>query len=400
MITSDISIQNKKTARILLFLGVIFFASNLRAPLTSVGPVIGEISEDLGLSNVAAGLVTTIPLLAFGFLSALVPRVSQKKGMERVLLLSLFVLIFGLFVRSWGSIATLFLGAAFVGVAITVGNVLMPAFIKEQYPQKMGLITGIYMVVMNLVAALAAGFSIPLGEITGLQWQGSIGIWIVIAILSVFIWWPQVSSAKTSNEDSQQAPPLPSGKMYKSGLAWAVTIFMGLQSLLFYSLAAWLPKAVQGWGMSSYDSGWVLSVIQLAQLPVTLIGAVLASKMKDQKVLVILTGILFFIGLGGILIWETKFIFLCSIFIGIAGGMAFSLATLFLVLRTENTAQAAQLSGMAQGIGYLIAGTGPAIFGHLFDLTNSWTASFLFLIVMAAALMISGLIAGRNQFVH
>src|SRR5699024_8762361 len=242
---------------IILFLGDVFFASNLRATLTSVCPVIGEICEYLGLSNVAAGLVTTIPLLAFGFLSALVPRVSQKKGMEKILMFSLFVLIFGLFVRSWGSIVTLFLGAAFVGSAITVGNVLMPAFIKEQYPQKMGFITGIYMVVMNLVAALAAGFSIPLGEITGLQWRGSIGIWIVIAVLSVFFWWPQVSS-QSSKKDIQKDLPVPSGKMYKSGLAWAVTLFMGLQSLLFYSLAAWLPKVVQGWGMSSYDSGWVL----------------------------------------------------------------------------------------------------------------------------------------------
>ena len=400
MNTPHTSIQNNKTARILLFLGVVFFASNLRAPLTSVGPVIGEISEDLGLSNVAAGLVTTIPLLAFGFLSALVPRVSQKKGMEKILMFSLFVLIFGLFVRSWGSIVTLFLGAAFVGAAITVGNVLMPAFIKERYPQQMGFITGIYMVVMNLVAALAAGFSIPLGEITGLQWRGSIGIWIVIAILSVFFWWPQVSSSQLSEQDIEKNLPTPMGKMYKSGLAWAVTLFMGLQSLLFYSLAAWLPKVVQGWGMSSYDSGWVLSVIQLAQLPVTLIGAMLASKMKDQKLLVILTGILFFVGLGGILAGQTTFIFLCSIIIGIASGMAFSLATLFLVLRTENTAQAARLSGMAQGIGYLLAGTGPAIFGHLFDMTNSWTASFLFLIVMAAALLISGLIAGKNHLIR
>ncbi len=148
----------------LAILGVIFFAANLRAPLTSVGPVIGEISLSLSLSKTAAGMLTTIPLLAFGLLSSFIPRISQRFGMELVLLLSLVLLGVGLSVRSLGSITTLFIGAALVGTAITFGNVLMPAFIKTRFPKRIGVMMGVYSVGMNLTAALAAGLSIGIGK--------------------------------------------------------------------------------------------------------------------------------------------------------------------------------------------------------------------------------------------
>ncbi|HLQ99010.1 MAG TPA: MFS transporter [Sphingobacterium sp.] len=390
--------RKTRLKRIFLLLGVIFIASNLRAPLTSVGPVVSDITEALSLSNTAAGLITTIPLLAFGFLSGLVPRVSQKHGMETVLMFSLFLLMVGLIVRSLGNVSTLFIGAALVGTAITVGNVLMPAFIKNHFPSRIGVVTGVYSVVMNLIAALAAGFSIRLGEVTQLGWKGSIGIWIILTCITTLIWLPQLyqkpkSQNKTHDEKIEKSPT----RLYSSRLAWAVTLFMGLQSLLFYCLAAWLPKAVQSWGMSPYESGWILSIVQLAQLPTTFLGAVIASRMKDQKSLSIWIGVLFLIGISGIIIWRTEYIIICCILIGISGGLAFSLAMLFFALRTQNATQAAHLSGMAQGIGYLIAGAGPPLFGGLYDMTHSWTISFIFLLIMSGILMVVGIIAGKNQ---
>ncbi|MGL4581938.1 MAG: MFS transporter, partial [Flavobacterium sp.] len=134
--------ETSKMKKILMLLGIIFIASNLRAPLTSVGPVISEISKSLALSNTTAGLVTTIPLLAFGFLSSMVPKISRRYGMEIVLLISLIVLSIGLVIRPYGSLVTLFLGAALVGIAITVGNVLMPAYIKNNYQKNVGTMMG------------------------------------------------------------------------------------------------------------------------------------------------------------------------------------------------------------------------------------------------------------------
>lgn len=397
-------LSTTKTRNTLAILGVIFFAANLRAPLTSVGPVIGEISLSLSLSKTAAGMLTTIPLVAFGLLSSFIPRFSQRFGMELVLLLSLILLGIGLGVRSLGSITTLFVGAALVGTAITFGNVLMPAFIKTKFPKRIGVMMGIYSVGMNLTAALAAGLSIGIGKWTNLGWKASIGIWVVLTIVGIIIWLPQLLSARrkkkaTAKETLVDSKPIIKVNLLKSRLAWAVTIYMGLQSLMYYCFTAWLPKVAQDWGMSIEASGWVLAYVQFAQLPTTFVGSILAARMRDQRFLSALTGVLFIFGITGILIFKTKYILLWCILLGVASGLAFSLSMLFFVLRTQNTLQAAKLSGMAQSFGYLIAATGPAIFGGIFDLTSSWTLSFVFLMLMSVVLLVAGVIAGKDSWV-
>ncbi|MEC4117710.1 MULTISPECIES: CynX/NimT family MFS transporter [Myroides] len=388
-----------KMKKILMFLGVIFIASNLRAPLTSVGPVVAEISKALSLSNTAAGLITTIPLMAFALLSGVVPKVSRKYGMELVLLGSIILLTIGLIIRPLGSIVSLFLGAALVGTAITVGNVLMPAFIKNNFSNKVGTMMGVYSVAMNLTAALAAGFSISLGRITNFGWKGSIGIWLVLSLVTIVVWIPQLK--KKQEETVKGDFPIEENtvNLYKSGLAWAVTVFMGVQSLLFYCLAAWLPKVAQTWGMSIEDSGWILSYVQFAQLPMTFAGAIIASKMNNQKLLSLIVGLLFIVGIGGILIFKTEYIVLWCVLIGAGSGLAFSLSMLFFVLRTRSTVQSAELSGMAQAFGYLIAACGPPLFGAFYDFSGSWTSSFIFLLVMSVTLLISGIIAGKDTWV-
>lgn len=388
-----------KMKKILMFLGVIFIASNLRAPLTSVGPVVAEISKALSLSNTAAGLITTIPLMAFALLSGVVPKVSRKYGMELVLLGSIILLTIGLIIRPLGSIVSLFLGAALVGTAITVGNVLMPAFIKNNFSNKVGTMMGVYSVAMNLTAALAAGFSISLGRITNFGWKGSIGIWLVLSLVTIVVWIPQLE--KKQEETVKGDFPIEENtvNLYKSGLAWAVTVFMGVQSLLFYCLAAWLPKVAQTWGMSVEDSGWILSYVQFAQLPMTFAGAIIASKMNNQKLLSLIVGLLFIVGIGGILIFKTEYIVLWCVLIGAGSGLAFSLSMLFFVLRTRSTVQSAELSGMAQAFGYLIAACGPPLFGAFYDFSGSWTSSFIFLLVMSVTLLISGIIAGKDTWV-
>lgn len=391
--------DRSKAATILILLGIVFFAANLRAPLTSVGPVIAEISLDLSLSNTAASLLTTIPLLAFALLSSFIPRISQRFGMELVLLFSLLLLAFGLGIRSFGSISTLFIGAAFIGTAITFGNVLMPAFIKIKFPDKIGTIMGVYSVGMNLTAALAAGFSIGIGKWTGLGWKASIGIWILLAVIGIIVWLPQIKNTKQeSNQTNKEVPGITSS-LFKSRIAWAVTLFMGLQSLLFYCLSTWLPKAAQDWGMTIEASGWIISYIQFAQLPTNFIAAIIAVRMRDQRFLSGLTGVLFFIGVAGLAVFKTQYILLWCILLGIASGLAFALSMLFFVLRTRSVLQAAKLSGMAQSFGYLIAAAGPPIFGALFDYSNSWTLSFIFLLIASLILFIAGIIAGKNTWV-
>ena len=389
--------QKSKVKMVLMALGVLFIASNLRAPLTSVGPVIAELSTTLGLSNVWAGMVTTIPLIAFATLSGFAPKVSRKYGMELVLLAALIILALGLGVRQWGTISTLFIGAALVGIAITMGNVLMPAYIKNSFPKQVGLMMGLYSVAMNLTAALAAGFSIQLGNWTGMGWRGSIGIWFFLALFTLVIWLPQVKRKKFETQGGHTSNQEPKVNLYRSKLAWAVTLFMGLQSFLFYCVAAWFPKVMQSWGMTPEDSGWVLSYVQFAQLPISFVGAIIASKMNNQKFLAVLSGLLFGIGIIGIIVFKTEYIILWSICIGTASGLAFSLSMLFFVLRSHHSTQAAELSGMAQAFGYLIAACGPPLFGAIYDSTGNWMAALWMLVGISIILLIAGFVAGRDE---
>lgn len=379
--------------------GIILVASTLRAPITSVGPVITEITEQLRLSHVLVGLVTAIPLISFAVLSVFAPKVARKIGLEKLLLYSMLVLALGSFTRSVGNVFLLFIGAGLIGAAITIGNVLMPAFIKKKFPGNVGLITGIYLVSMNLSSALAAGFSIAIGQGTGLGWKASIGVWGLLALLAFFMWLPQVQ-AKNSPSQAGPKPEEKSRSTWRSPLAWYVSIFMGLQSLLFYSLAAWLPTVLQSWGMSYERSGWMLSYIQMAQLPIMLIGPILAGKMKDQSPLVWFTFILLVVGMGGVMWGKTSYIIISVIFLGIALGLAYTLATMFFVLRTRNIFEAADLSGMAQSVGYWVAAGGPPAFGALYEFTGTWYASLSLLVVAIVLLFITGLSSAKNRYVH
>lgn len=378
--------------------GIVLMAMNLRAPITSVGPVLSEISGSLGLSGVEAGLLTTIPVLAFGILSGLVSRLARRFRMEAMLLASMVLLTVGLLIRPAGTVPLLFAGTALIGSAITVGNVLMPAFIKLNYPGSIGLMTGVYGGSMNLFAALASGFSISLGRISGVGWKGSIGIWALLAALAFVIWLPTVLSRqhrKIIFRQHEKRRPL----WRSSRLAWQITAFMGLQSVLFYSIIAWLPEILRDWGMDPGRAGWILSYIQLSQLPVVFGGPVLAAKMKNQQPLIWIMGIFLIAGLSGILWGKTLFIVPSAILVGVALGLGFSLAMIFFSLRSRNPEEASALSGMAQSFGYLFAASGPLVFGMLHDLSGGWTWSLIFLVIMSLALLASGLGSARDRFV-
>src|SRR5690606_6733514 len=360
--------KSKNITRLLVVLaGIVLVASTLRAPITSVGPVITEITDQLVLSHVLVGLVTAIPLISFAVLSVFVPKAARKIGLERLLLYSMLVLALGSYARSYGNVPLLFLGAGMIGAAITIGNVLMPAFIKKKFPEKVGLITGIYLVSMNLTSALAAGFSINIGQATGMGWKTSIGVWGLLALIAFFVWLPQVGE-KVQHVQPGTAYGTKKGAAWRSSLAWNVSVFMGLQSFLFYSFAAWLPTVLLSWGMSYERSGWMLSYIQMAQLPIMLIGPILAGKMKDQSPLVWFTFVLLLLGIGGVIFGKTDYIIISVILLGISLGLAFTLATMFFVLRTKNILEAADLSGMAQSVGYWLAACGPPAFGALYEI--------------------------------
>jgi CP family cyanate transporter-like MFS transporter len=382
------------TRYLLLFLGIILIAVNLRGAVTGVGPLVGDIRSSTHLSSALTGMLTSLPLVAFGILSPLVPRLSARFGMEFTLFVSLIVLTLGIFIRSIPFVTTLFLGTILIGMGIAIGNVLLPSLIKRDFPDRVGFMTGMYSFVMSIFASLASGLSVPLAHGMGLGWNGALLCWAVLSVLACIVWIPQLRQ--------RNVPLIRRSKesLWRSGLAWQVTLFMGLQSVLFYIGVAWLPEVLTDKGMSVEAAGWMLSLMVLFTVPSTFVVAILAGQKPSQRWIVIVCAILSLIGYGGLLIFGATLALLWMIFIGISSGSSLGLALILFNLRTNNAQQAAELSGMAQCIGYLLAAIGPILFGYLHDVTHSWQMPLITLLVATVLLLVVGLGAGRDAKVH
>ncbi|MCQ6558798.1 CynX/NimT family MFS transporter [Paenibacillus mendelii] len=388
--------------RVLLVLGLIFIALNLRAPLTAVGPLIGSIRDSVNISNTLAGTITTFPLLAFALLSPFTPLLARRFGTERVVLVALCILAGGIILRSVSGAGTLFGGTILLGLAIAVCNVLLPSLVKREFPHRVGLMTGVYSVSMNMCGAIASGISVPIAVNLGLGWRGALGCWAVLVLLSILVWLPQL---RPGTDKHKAAEPVRvqrssgSSSMWRSGLAWQVTLFMGLQSTIFYIVITWFPQILVDRGMSSDSAGWMVSLMQFALLPITFIIPILAGRMESQRILVMITVVLYLVGIGGFFFGGNGFVPLWSIILGVAIGSSFSLAMMFFSLRTRDAHDAAKLSGMAQSIGYLLAAAGPTLFGMLHDQTGSWNMPFLLLAAASLLILGCGLSAAQNRAV-
>ncbi|WP_332647631.1 CynX/NimT family MFS transporter [Lysinibacillus sp. 54212] len=383
---------------ILFVVAIILVAMTLRTPLTVVGPITSFIRDGLGISNVLAGFLTTIPLLAFAIVSPFAPRVASRFGMEWTLFYSVILLTFGIILRSLGTTSLLLVGTVLIGVAISFGNVLIPSFFKMKYPLHIGLLTGIYTVAMNLSSGLGAGVSYPIANTT-VGWQGALAIALVVTIAATLFWIPQLRGEKVqlSSGTSKGAGW---STLIRSPLAWAVMFAMGLQSFIFYTTAAWIPEIYISQGIDAANAGWLFSVMQFAQIPMTFITPIIAAKLTTQRPLVLVFSTFYLIGFTGVLMEWTDYAVVWMIFLGLAGGSSFGLAMMLFTLRTRTAYEAAELSGFAQSIGYLLAAVGPTCFGFIKDVTGSWFVPNTIFIAIAIALLISGYIAGNNKTIH
>ncbi|AIF42944.1 MFS transporter [Virgibacillus sp. SK37] len=388
--------NNTTKASWLLLIGVLLVGTNLRVPITSVGALITFIRDDLGISNSVAGLITTLPLLAFAILSPFAPKIANRIGMEWTIALSLAVLITGIIIRSITGITFLFIGTLFIGLAIAIGNVLIPAIIKMSFPLKIGIMTGIYAVFMNIFGALGSGLSVPISSIGNMGWQGALGIWGFLAVISLLIWLPQL---RKKREPEAGVATEPKTNLWRSPLAWGVTLFMGGQSLAFYTLITWMPDMLNSIGYNPGTAGWMVFLLQAALIPTTFVVPVIAERLKNQIGLAVGTAVLFMIGFCGLLLGSVMLVPLSAILLGIAGGSGFSLSMMFFTIRTKDGKEAAELSGMAQSFGYLLAAVGPVLAGTLHDISHGWTMPILFLLLISVMILIAGIVSGKEGMV-
>ena len=383
---------------VLLVVGIVLLAVNLRPALTGLTPLIGQIRADTGISYGVAGLLTALPLLAMGLLSPIASLLAHRFGMERVLLASMLVLAAGILLRSAGAVTALFLGTAVLGAAIAIGNVLLPGLVKREFPERVGLMTSTYSTALAVSAAIAAGASFPLADQVGIGWRASLGSWALLALVAAVAWLPQMRSARPTNASPADSQGV--NGPWRSALAWQVTLFMGLQSLGYYVVLTWLPEILQEQaGISASLAGWMLALAQAVGIASIFLAPVLAGMRPSQHGVVVVAVALTGAGALGLLIAAETATALWVVLLGLGQGACFSLALTFFALRAPDSGHAAALSGMAQTVGYLLAAVGPFLFGLLRDTTHAWTVPLALLFAVAACLLLTGLGAARDAHV-
>ena len=383
--------MTKQINKVIILLGIILLGMILRTPITSVGAIIGPLKNLLEINNTVAGLITTIPLIAFAIFSPFVAKISNKIGLEKTLYLAAIVTSIGLLLRFYINTSVFFVTTFIIGVGITVGNVLLPGLAKKYFPENLGVMTGFYAVVMNVSASVAAGISYPIlssnvgGEkfSTGL----AVNIWLIVSVLNIVIY-----AIITKNSKSERIEDKKTGVTgyLKSLKMWSVMLSMGLQSALFYCSVSWFAEIMISKGFTPSEAGLLLSISQFAQFPSTFLVPVLAEKIKNKLIIPIFIAMGYVASLIGMIYIQGNFA-LMTIYIvlfALAGGGSFSYVMYLFSAKSKNEEEAADISGLAQAGGYWLAAIFPPLLGYIRDILN-WDVAIYILIATASLLFIT-----------
>ncbi|GAA1578318.1 MFS transporter [Actinomadura kijaniata] len=386
---------------------IVLVALNLRPAITAVGPLLTEIRGDFGLSGTAAGALTTLPLVCFGAYGLLAPFLRRPPRSETLLVTGMTLLVAALLLRLLDAPAALFAGSLVAGVAISIGNIAMPAIIKRDHPAAIPAVTALYSVAVTVGAAASSGFAVPVEKLLDGTWRLPLALLAVPAALAALAWLPALLRARRGDRrpgmDRSTTVARPGSEVrravWTSKLAWQVTAFMGTQSLLAYVVIGWLPTIAQDRGLDEASAGYVLALSSLMQAVGSLAVPVVARRFADQRPLVAAVVALSVVGFVGIGWAPVATVWGWAVVLGLAQGAGFAAALAFLGMRAHDAQIAAQLSGMAQGVGYVIAALGPLAIGALHDATHGWTVPLAVTTAIAVWLLLPGLAVGRDRAV-
>lgn len=383
--------MTKKSSSILIILGVIFLSLILRTPITSVGAILGPLKSILDINNTVAGFITTIPLIAFAIFSPMVAKISNKAGLEKTLLLAAIIISTGLVLRFHINTYVFFITTFIIGVGITIGNVLLPGLVKKYYPEKIGLMTGFYAVVMNVGAAIAAGISYPIlsSSIGGEKLSTALAVngWIIIAVINIIIC---TRISKNSNVSEVKDNHEKVHGYFKYTKMWTIMLSMGLQSALFYCSVSWFAEIMISKDFSPETAGLLLSISQFAQFPSTFIVPIIADKLNNKIIIPVVITVGYLISLVGMLYTSGNFVLMLTFIIifALAGGGSFSYVMYLFSVKSRNENEAADISGLAQSGGYLLAAIFPPLLGYIRDISD-WNKALYVLILTATVLLIT-----------
>ncbi len=412
-----------------LVLALALVALNLRPAIASVPPVLPDIQRDLRLSGAAAGALTALPVVCLGLFAPVAARLAGRFGVDRVVAWALVVLGAGTLARAVGGAAGLFAATFLAGIGLAVGGALLPGIVKAHFAaDRAATVTGLYTTGLAGGALLAAALTVPLRNLLGGSWAPALAVWALPAVAALAVWRQVAATAgigppagpeplgsrsvggagsrsvggagsRSASPAAEASPPARGGLPWRSGLAWRVTLYTGLQSLLFYASLTWLSPLFQARGWSAERAGALLAVFSLTQLVATLGLPVLADRTGDRRPWIALAVSACTAGLLALAVAPLAAPWLVAAVIGFGTGGQFAMALTLLVDAAADPAASRRLSGMAFLVGYLLAAAGPAAVGGLYDATGGFTAAFLALTAIGVVTLALGVSIRRGAVV-
>jgi CP family cyanate transporter-like MFS transporter len=381
---------------VLLGLAIVLIALNLRPAITSIGPMLDEMRASLGASATWAGVLTMLPGLCFAGAGLTAPLLARRFGIGTGLAAALSVMTAGLLLRVVDGPFVVLGGTLIATAGIALANVLIPVVIKDSFPAKIGLMTGVYTAALQGGGALGSSVTPPLAQVLG-GWRSALGGWAVLGVIAL-VAWAFAARRQVPGEAESNRPAEARRSLLRNPLAWMVTLFFGLQAFLAYIVMGWLPQVLMDAGVSRGDTGLLLGLISLIAVPISLIVPPIAARQSGQSWWIVGLGVFGFAGMLGLLLAPGAAPLLWSVLVGL-GMSVFSLALTVIALRARTGEETARLSGMAQGFGYLLAALGPFLFSMLHQLTGGWTVPLVMVMFVLVAQMVFGALAGRRRFV-
>lgn len=390
----DLPPPNPPRVVALVVVAIVLVAFSLRTPITSLGALLPDVRADLGLGAGTAGFLTSVPVLVFGLAGALVPAFGRRASTGRLVTLSLLAVAVGAAGRVTGGAAVLVLGTVVAMAGIAVVNVVLPVIVRGSFPRRQGWLTGLYVAVMQVGAAIASATAVPLGEAFG-GWRWGLGWWAAPVVGAIGAWLVADRAARPPAHGRPTPSALTWRDLVRDRTAVALAVLFGVQSLCFYAMAGWLPTILRDLGLGAERAGSMTAVALTVMVPAALLAPAWVAGLDDQRWFVPAVATPWIVGMVGLLVAPTTWTPLWMVLVGL-GLTSFPIALLLVGMRSATAVDTAPVSAFVQGVGYLVALPGPLLIGLLRDWTGSWTVSLVALTACIVPIGVAGLLAARD----
>jgi CP family cyanate transporter-like MFS transporter len=379
-----------------VLLGLVLLSLNLRPAAVSVGPVLAEVRDGLGMSTPAVGLLTSLPVLAFAAFGALAPAAARHVGVHRVTLLALLAVVAGLFGRAATHSEVVFLVLSMLALGgMAMANVLLPSLVKLHFPGRVGAVTAVYTTALAIGLTAALVLTVPVSEAYG-GWRAGLGAWAVVALVAALPWVGLVA-----HDQAMESAPrsIRFGDVARSRLGLAMAAFFGLQSLQAYAVFGWFALLWRENGFTAGEAGALLGCLAAVSIPLSLWAPAAVARRAHPRGLLLAIMLCYPAGYVGLMVAPHRLALLWAVLVGV-GAVTFPIVLTLIGLRSRTPQGTAALSGFTQSMGYLLAAVGPFGVGALHDVTGGWTAPLLLLTVLMVPQVLLGMYVARPAYIE